>query len=36
VERYRPGDGRVTSPQFAIGAVGAENDPHYVPDWREW
>jgi len=36
VEPYAPGDGRVTSARFAIGAVGAENDPHYVPDWREW
>jgi prepilin-type N-terminal cleavage/methylation domain-containing protein len=31
-----PGDGRIESEQFPIGSVGAENDPHYVPDWREW
>jgi prepilin-type N-terminal cleavage/methylation domain-containing protein/prepilin-type processing-associated H-X9-DG protein len=31
-----PGDGRVTSQELRIGSVGAQNDPHYVPDWREW
>lgn len=23
-------------PKDRIGSVGATNDPHYVPDWREW
>jgi prepilin-type processing-associated H-X9-DG protein len=22
--------------EHRIGAVGASNDPHYVPDWRDW
>ncbi len=30
------GDGRMTSREFRIGAVGAANDPHYVPDYRDW
>jgi len=36
VEAFHPGDGRITSKKFGIGSVGGENDPHYVPDWREW
>jgi hypothetical protein len=28
--------GRITSPRFQIGSVGLHNDPHYVPNWREW
>ncbi len=31
-----PGDGVLTSPEHLIGSVGSQNDPHYVPDWREW
>lgn len=23
-------------PDLRIGSVGADNDPHYVPDWRRW
>ncbi len=34
VEAHRPG--RLTSTRFRIGSVGDHNDPHYVPDWREW
>ncbi|MEZ6241660.1 MAG: prepilin-type N-terminal cleavage/methylation domain-containing protein [Phycisphaerales bacterium] len=22
--------------EAAIGSVGLDNDPHYIPDWREW
>ncbi len=36
VEALSPEGGRMTSPRFRIGSVGATNDPHYVPDWREW
>ncbi|MGE0478988.1 MAG: DUF1559 domain-containing protein [Phycisphaerae bacterium] len=28
--------GQLTAPQYGIGSVGTTNDPHYVPDWREW
>lgn len=31
-----PGRGRITNDEPMIGSVGAENDPWYVPDWREW
>lgn len=31
-----PGDGRFSSLEHAIGSVGANNDPRYVPDWRDW
>ncbi len=31
-----PRGGRVTSSRFRIGSIGSENDPYYVPDWREW
>jgi prepilin-type N-terminal cleavage/methylation domain-containing protein len=31
-----PGDGGIESEEFGIGSVGATNDPHYVPDWRDW
>lgn len=31
-----PAGGRLTAPEFGIGSVGATNDPHYVPDWRDW
>jgi prepilin-type processing-associated H-X9-DG protein len=27
---------RMQNEQYRIGSVGGENDPHYVPDWREW
>jgi prepilin-type N-terminal cleavage/methylation domain-containing protein/prepilin-type processing-associated H-X9-DG protein len=36
VEALTPGDGEITSRRFGIGSVGSDNDPHYVPDWREW
>jgi prepilin-type N-terminal cleavage/methylation domain-containing protein len=26
----------MTAPELAIGSVGADNDPHYVEDWRRW
>jgi prepilin-type processing-associated H-X9-DG protein len=35
-ETCAPRDGRIVSRRFAIGSVDADNDPHYVPDWREW
>jgi prepilin-type N-terminal cleavage/methylation domain-containing protein/prepilin-type processing-associated H-X9-DG protein len=28
--------GRCTCKEFHVGSVGAHNDPHYVPDWRDW
>jgi prepilin-type N-terminal cleavage/methylation domain-containing protein/prepilin-type processing-associated H-X9-DG protein len=31
-----PGTGKITSFEFMLGSVGNSNDPHYVPDWREW
>lgn len=30
----RPDD--LVDAKLLIGSVGRENDPHYVPDWREW
>jgi prepilin-type N-terminal cleavage/methylation domain-containing protein/prepilin-type processing-associated H-X9-DG protein len=36
VEALTPAGGRMTSARFRIGSVGESNDPHYVPDWREW
>jgi prepilin-type N-terminal cleavage/methylation domain-containing protein/prepilin-type processing-associated H-X9-DG protein len=36
VEAMEPAGGRLTSPRYRIGSVGADNDPHYVPDWRQW
>lgn len=34
--RLRPRDGQIVSHEYRLGSVTAENDPHYVPDWREW
>lgn len=36
VEPYLPRGGRIISSEFNIGAVGAQNNPHYVPDWESW
>ncbi len=33
---HGPEGGRITSRRFNIGAVGRENAPYYVPDWRDW
>jgi prepilin-type N-terminal cleavage/methylation domain-containing protein/prepilin-type processing-associated H-X9-DG protein len=33
---FSPGAGGLVSKEFGIGSVGPQNDPHYVPDWREW
>jgi prepilin-type N-terminal cleavage/methylation domain-containing protein len=35
-DTFDPHGGRIASRQFEIGSVGAENDPYYVPNWREW
>jgi hypothetical protein len=35
-DRFGPASARLVSTRFQIGSVGADNDPHYVPDWREW
>jgi prepilin-type N-terminal cleavage/methylation domain-containing protein/prepilin-type processing-associated H-X9-DG protein len=35
-ESLAPAGGRITSPRFRVGSVGPDNDPHYVPDWRQW
>lgn len=29
-------EGDIVSQRFGIGSVGRSNDPHYVPDWRDW
>jgi len=26
----------IRSAEAAIGSVGLDNDPHYIPDWRDW
>jgi prepilin-type N-terminal cleavage/methylation domain-containing protein/prepilin-type processing-associated H-X9-DG protein len=31
-----PRGGAIVSTEHRIGSVTADNDPHYVPDWREW
>ncbi len=31
-----PRDGWIQSEEFRLGSVGSANDPHYVPDWRDW
>lgn len=36
VSSHAPGAGKLSSKELLIGSVGAENDPHYVPDWRDW
>lgn len=36
VEGFGPRGGRITSVRFIIGSVGENDDPYYVPDWREW
>ena len=28
--------GEYKSAKFLVGSAGTHNDPHYVPDWREW
>jgi prepilin-type N-terminal cleavage/methylation domain-containing protein/prepilin-type processing-associated H-X9-DG protein len=28
--------GQYESAKFHVGSVGTHNDPHYVPDWRDW
>jgi prepilin-type N-terminal cleavage/methylation domain-containing protein/prepilin-type processing-associated H-X9-DG protein len=33
---FDPQGGRITSPRFDIGSVGADNGPYYVPNWRDW
>ena len=35
-EAVRAKQGDTVSERFRIGSVGRENDPHYVPDWRDW
>ncbi|MCA9255146.1 MAG: type II secretion system protein [Phycisphaerales bacterium] len=36
VSGYRAESQWLTSSRFMIGAVGVENGPYYVPDWRDW
>ena len=31
-----PGKSLIQSYEFRLGSVGNGNDPHYVPDWRQW
>lgn len=33
---YRLEGAKFASPALRIGSVGSSNDPHYVPDWRDW
>jgi prepilin-type N-terminal cleavage/methylation domain-containing protein/prepilin-type processing-associated H-X9-DG protein len=35
-DRYRAEPDGLASPRHAIGSVGLENGPHYVPNWRSW
>jgi prepilin-type N-terminal cleavage/methylation domain-containing protein len=36
VESFTLENGKITSPKYNIGSVGAANGPHYVPDWKDW
>lgn len=36
VASLRPQGGKIVSATNQIGSVGIDNDPHYVPDWRDW
>lgn len=36
VAPHPPGPGLLTAAEFQIGSAGLHNDPHYVPDWRDW
>lgn len=33
---YRAQPAWLTQPDQAIGSIGNQNDPHYIPDWRRW
>lgn len=35
-DAFAPRDGELVSPAHRIGSISLENDPWYVPDWREW
>jgi hypothetical protein len=36
VEALPASEATLTSPKLGIGYVGANNAPHYVPDWHSW
>jgi prepilin-type N-terminal cleavage/methylation domain-containing protein/prepilin-type processing-associated H-X9-DG protein len=36
VESLPTRGGAIQSDTYRIASVGSANDPHYVPDWREW
>ncbi len=36
VKTARGADGKITDASAGIGSACADNDPSYVPDWREW
>ncbi len=36
VDSFNPEGGRIAAPQYNLGAVGSANNPHYVPDWKDW
>jgi len=36
VEAFGLEGGSLQNAEYGIGSVGPTNDPHYVPDWREW
>ncbi len=35
-ERHAAQRNWLTSARWRVGSVGRDNDPHYVPDWRDW
>ncbi|MEE8169848.1 MAG: type II secretion system protein [Phycisphaerae bacterium] len=35
-DAYPAVESQLRSTRFRVGSVGADNGPHYVPDWREW
>ena len=36
VDRYVEESQWLTSRRFHIGSVGGDNEPHYIPGWRDW
>lgn len=36
VQAFRPSEAGRQLSRFMTGSAGSDNDPHYVPDWREW
>lgn len=36
VSSQPPAEGWIQSSEFRLGSIGYGNDPHYIPDWRDW